>query len=165
MMQPTKQSAGILGHSIGMLVLLALQFVFGMIANLFVTIPASHPGSSGSDYLSQSASSLGWALSNSGGVIEAHAGFALLIVIGMIALFIRTLPTHKKSLIWLSLVAALAAIGAFMNGLSFVDYGHDFSSLIMALCWLVAVLSLVAVIFVLERHPATNSSHELVKNR
>lgn len=154
-MEPAKRTAGILGHSIGMLVLLALQFVFGMLANLFVTIPASHPGSSGSDYLSQSVSSLGWALSNSGGVVETHAGLGLLIVISMVALFIRTLLTRKRSLIWLSLVATLAAIGAFINGLSFVDYGYDFSSFIMALCWLIAVLSIVAVIFVLERRPAT----------
>lgn len=127
----------------GLLVGYGLQFVAGMLLNLFVTIPATHPGDSGNEYFSRSAHSLVWALSTHGGwELAFHAWLALILVLGSISLFISSLVAHHKRWIVWSLIAALFTIGAFFNGLSFVDFNHDISSLIMALCWLVAVSSL-----------------------
>jgi hypothetical protein len=39
-------------------------------------------------------------------------------------------------------VAVLYTLGAFFNGLSFVNYNQNVSSMIMATCWLVAVSAL-----------------------
>ncbi|PXA65264.1 hypothetical protein CVS29_11400 [Arthrobacter psychrochitiniphilus] len=49
---------------------------------------------------------------------------------------------------WPSGIAAVFTLAAFFNGLSFADYGEDFSSLIMASCWLIAV---ALVVFSLAR--------------
>ncbi len=78
----------------------ALQFVIGMVLNLFVTLPDKHPGANGAEYFATSLTSLGWALSFGGGwALFTHAAIAL-----------------------------------------------DFSSMIMAGCWLIAVGSLVAAV-------------------
>ena len=39
----------------------------------------------------------------------------------------------------LSVLGALAIVGAGFNGASFLDYGHAFSSLIMAALWALAL--------------------------
>jgi hypothetical protein len=40
-------------------------------------------------------------------------------------------------------MAAMTTKGALFNGLSFINYNHDISSMIMVSCWLIAVGSIV----------------------
>ena len=127
-------------QAIGLLFGYGLQFLAGMLLNLFVTIPSKHPGSSGSNYFSRSSHSLIWALSGSGGwELAVHVYLGLLLVIGSLSLFIRAVALHNKRWSIAGGVAALFTLGAFFNGLSFIDFNKDFSSMIMATCWLVAV--------------------------
>jgi hypothetical protein len=129
----------------------ALQFVIGMVLNLFVTLPDRHPGANGADYFATSLTSLGWALSFGGGwALFTHAVIALALCAGCLVLFLATLRASGRGWRWLTGIATLFAVGALFNGLSFVDYNHDFSSMIMAGCWLIAVGSLVAAVV---RHP------------
>jgi hypothetical protein len=127
-------------QSIGLLVGYVLQFLAGMSLNLFVTIPTKHPGSSGNNYASQSWHSLIWSLAGHGGWgLAFHVYLALLLVFGSISLFVFALVLHNKNWSITSGIVALFTLGAFFNGLSFIDFNKSISSMIMATCWLVAV--------------------------
>ena len=58
----------------------------------------------------------------------------------------------------MSVLGALAILGAGFNGASFVDYGHNFSSMIMAGLWALALACYIAGVFfsarLLAREPA-----------
>lgn len=135
----------------------AAEFVLGMTLNLFVTLPDSHAGTSGSGYYSQSGASLLWALEGGGGwVLFFHALVALLLLVASLVLFIRSFRSATRSWRWLSGVTFIFTFGALTNGLSFLDYGLDRSSAIMAGCWLVAIGALV---YALVRRPAPEPDH------
>src|SRR5665213_1655489 len=103
----------------GLLCGYALQFLAGMLLNLFVTIPNTHPGSTGSEYFSRSAHSLGWTLSGGGGwELAFHVYLGLLLVVGSISLFIFAMQIHNKSWSIAGGIAAVLTLGAFFNGLS-----------------------------------------------
>ncbi|MGH7237361.1 MAG: hypothetical protein ACREGF_02395 [Candidatus Saccharimonadales bacterium] len=139
------------GHALGMLTLLGLQFLAGMTLNLFIKLPAAHPGTSGGNYFASDWHSLVWALSTSGGAALAiHAYLALAIVLGCLTLLIRGLKLHDKTWAWAGGAATLFTLGALFNGLSFLDYNQDFSSMIMAVTWLAAA----ALTFGLAKSPA-----------
>lgn len=130
----------------GTVVLLSLfgvQFLAGMTLNLFVELPQTHPGSSG-EYFSRSWASLLWSLGGGAGwALLVHAWLAVLLALGTVLLFLSSLTSGGRGWRWPSATAALFTVGALFNGLSFADYGEDYSSLIMASCWLVAVAILV----------------------
>ena len=131
-------------QSIGLLIGYGLQFLAGMLLNLFVTIPTNHPGRNAADYFSGGFHGLVWALSGHGGwELSFHIYLAVLLVLGSVSLFIRAVTEHDKRWSIVGAIAALFTVGAFFNGLSFINYNHDISSMIMATCWLVAVGSLV----------------------
>ena len=135
-------------HAIGLLGLFAVQFVVGMTLNLFVSLPTSHPGTSGGEYFTRSAQSLIWAISGGGGwALAIHVLLAVVLLLGCLVLFVRSLRLKAPSFwCWMGGLASLFTLGALFNGLSFVDYDNDFSSLIMAVCWLAAVVALVAAL-------------------
>jgi hypothetical protein len=125
----------------------AVQFIAGMVLNLFVTLPDAHPGANGTEYFATSWRSLEWSLSGAGGwALFTHAAIAVLLSVGSLLFFLSTLRPGGHGWRWLTGIAALFTIGAGFNGLSFVDYDHDFSSMIMALCWLVAVGAIVTAL-------------------
>ncbi len=127
-----------------MLWLFGMQFVAGMVLNVFVTTPKHHPGTSAGDYFSRSWSSLLWALSGGGGwALLVHASIALILFLGMLTLFLRSLGPNGRGWRWALGIAAFFTLGALFNGLSFLDFNENFSSMIMASCWLVAVALLV----------------------
>lgn len=130
--------------SIGLLIGYGLQFLAGMLLNLFVTIPSKHPGKDALNYFSGGLHGLAWALTGHGGwELSIHVYLALLLVLGSIGLFIRANMLHDKGWSIVGAIAALFTIGAFFNGLSFINYNHNVSSMIMASCWLIAVGSLI----------------------
>ena len=132
-------------QAIGLLVGYALQFLVGMLLNLFVTIPDKHPGDSGSNYFARSWHSLVWTLSGHGGwTLAFHVYLGCVLALGSISLFIGALMQRSRRWSVAGGVAALFTIGAFFNGLSFIDFNKDISSMTMATCWLAAVSSLVA---------------------
>jgi hypothetical protein len=134
-------------QAIALLVAFGVQFALGMLLNLFVELPKTHPGSTGDEYFSRSFTSLGWALSGGAGpALLIHAWLALVLALGTLALFVRCLAGRVRGWRWLTGIAALFTVGAFFNGMSFVDYGEDFSSAIMAGCWLIAVSLLVTAV-------------------
>jgi hypothetical protein len=120
-------------------VLLLVQYLLGMVVNLYVDLPDHHPGAGASDYFSGAAAGLAWLISNGPAWASAHAalGMALatLALAAMVLAWRRSGTAGRAA----SVIGALAIIGAGFNGTSFLNYGHDFSSLIMAGLWALAL--------------------------
>jgi hypothetical protein len=124
-------------------VLLFAQYLLGMAVNVFVVIPAQHPGASAGDYFSGAASGLGWVIGSGPGWAAAHAAFGLALVVAGIAAVVLA-RGHGRMAVGLSLAGVLSIIGAAFNGVSFVNYGHAFSSMIMAALWALALACYIA---------------------
>jgi hypothetical protein len=120
--------------NLGACALLLIQYLLGMVVNVYVVLPGRHPGAGASDYFSGAAAGLAWVISDGPAWAAAHAAFGM-------ALAAAALAWHKRSGAGtaVSVVGALAVIGAGFNGASFVDYGHAFSSMIMAGLWALAL--------------------------
>jgi hypothetical protein len=130
----------------GLLVGYALEFFAGIALNLFVQLSGKHPGANDAAYFGGALHGLGWALSGGGWTLAFHVYLGVILVLGSVSLSIMSTLLGTKKWIIASAIAALTTIGALFNGLSFINYGHDVSSLIMASCWLAAVGSLVYVL-------------------
>jgi hypothetical protein len=119
--------------------LLLIQYLLGMVVNVYVVLPGKHPGAGASDYFSGAADGLGWVITDGPAWAAAHAllGMALAAAaLAAVALAWRQGRAANRAAV---VVGALAVIGAGFNGASFVTYGHAFSSMIMAGLWALAL--------------------------
>ena len=64
-----------------MIAALLAQFVLGMAVNLFVTIPAHHPGCSLKNYLAGPGHSVGWAITSGLLPLAAHVILGILLIV------------------------------------------------------------------------------------
>src|SRR5579884_3501726 len=71
-----------------LLMLLAAQFLIGMLVNLFVQVPAVHPGTSAPDYFTGVAQGVFWALFNAQWELLIHVVVGLLLFILSIVLLV-----------------------------------------------------------------------------
>jgi hypothetical protein len=132
--------------------LLLVQYLLGMAVNLFVALPGRHPGANASDYFTGSASGLGWVISDGPAWAAAHAAFGLVLVLAALVAIALTWGRGSRAATATSVLGALAILGAGFNGASFVDYGHNFSSMIMAGLWALALACYIAgVLFAARR--------------
>jgi hypothetical protein len=115
-------------------VLLVLaQAAIGMVVNLYVTIPRHHPGATPSNFLAGSFHSVAWAISHGAAALAIHVAFGLALVVFAIAAAWQALRTRRRVIAGWTVSGGLLIIGAGFNGASFLDFGHDVSSLVMAL--------------------------------
>ena len=122
-----------------MCLLLLVQFVLGMVVNLFVTIPAKHPGAQPADYFAGAAASIGWAIPHGGGWLAAHVALGLALIVAGIAALALAIRSRRSGPISTAAIGFAAVLGAAFNGASFLNYDHDISSLIMAVCFALAL--------------------------
>jgi hypothetical protein len=127
--------------------LLLIQYLLGMAVNLFVTLPASHPGAGAADYFTGAASGLAWVIPDGPAWAGAHAAFGLALVLAAIAAIVLSRGQPGRLPLALSVLGALSVVGAAFNGVSFLDYGHAFSSMIMAGLWALALTCYVVGLF------------------
>ena len=133
---------------------LLVQFVLGMAANLFVTIPAHHPGARPGNYLVGSGQSVGWAISSGPLALAAHATLGILLVVtGFVLIFLAASSGHREVLV-ASILGVLFILGAAFNGASFLDFNDNPSSMIMAGLFAAALACYVVVLFQLNAAPA-----------
>ena len=125
------------------LVLLAAQFLIGMLVNLFVQVPAAHPGTNAPEYFSGVAQGVVWALLHAPLWLQIHTIVGLLLFIASIVLIALAIAAHRRAWIILSIIGLLGIMAAGFNGASFMNYGHDFSSLFMSLGFLLAAIPYV----------------------
>src|ERR1700693_4645485 len=110
-------------------ILLLIQYLLGMAVNLYVILPGRHPGAGASDFFTGAAAGLSWVISQGPGWAAAHAAFGLALVVASLASIALTRRQGGRTAIVTSVLGALAIVGAGFNGVSFVNYGHDFSSM------------------------------------
>jgi hypothetical protein len=133
-----KNELRIRGQSFGLLSMLAIQFVLGMILNLFVTLPKTHPGQTG-NYFSRSVYGFEWAISNGGGIVLLlHVVVAIALLLASLSLVVRTINAKSSYWIVISIIGAIGVIVALTNGLAFIGYDSDVASFVMAIGFIVA---------------------------
>ena len=136
--------------TLGMIVALLVQFAAGMIVNLFTTIPDNHPGSQPSDYLAGSFDSIRWAITQSGlPALIFHTAWGLLLVVNGVVLIVLARRVGMRSITVAAVLGFLFIVGAGFNGASFLDFQADYSSMIMATLFGLAVLAYSVVLFLL----------------
>ncbi len=134
----------------GLFVGLLVQFVAGMLVNLFVKVPDSHAGSNPSEYFAGSFQSVVWSITGSGlPLLIFHASLGLLLVLGSLSLVFQARSARRRSVTIAAVLGFLFVLGAGFNGASFLDFHEDFSSMIMATLFALAVLCDVTILYVL----------------
>ena len=137
--------------ALGALVMVAAllaQFSLGMVVNLYVTIPAKHPGAHPTNFFTGAANSVGWAIGSGVAALAIHVVLGLVLVVtGFILISLAT--SERRGVVVASALGPLFILGAAFNGASFLSFNNDISSLIMALLFAAALACYVAVIFML----------------
>ena len=130
------------------LALLAIQFLAGMVVNLFVVVPAVHPGTSASSYFVGVAQGVAWALGNTVLALRLHVIIGLLLFLDALALLGLAIAARRRAWIVATVFGLLGIMAAGFNGASFMNYGHDFSSLFMSIGFLIAAVAYAIGIYV-----------------
>jgi hypothetical protein len=121
-------------------VLLAAQFLVGILVNLYVQIPTSHPGANAPEYFSGVVQGVAWSLLQAPLWLQLHSIVGLLLFIASLILIGFAIAARQRSWIILSVIGLFGVMAGGFNGASFMNYGHDFSSLLMSLGFLVAAI-------------------------
>jgi hypothetical protein len=112
--------------SLGILIVIVVQFALGMGVNLYVTLPAAgHPGHSS------------WF--GNGPLLALHAALGLFLMISAIVVLVRAITARNGTLIVTSAAGLVAVLLAAFFGSSFTDKLTNGYSLGMALATAVAL--------------------------
>ncbi len=119
--------------SLGAVAMLILQFILGMIYNLYGTAPTSakHIGLFSSPDLA------------------LHVIVGILLFIAAVGQLIRAIGARHQLSIWMSAVGLLAIVASGFAGLGFTGSGASGASLGMSLAFAVALASYVVLVFAL----------------
>jgi len=129
------------GQSLGLLSMLAIQFILGMILDLFVELPKQHAGTTGG-FFSRALHGFIWALSSGGGIVlTLHVLVAIGLLLGSIGLIIRSAVLGSKFWLSISIAGALGIFTALTNGLAFIGYSNDVNSFVMAIGFIVTTVA------------------------
>ena len=138
--------------------LLVIQYLLGMAVNLYVSLPGRHPGVGASNYFAGVASGLAWVIPDGPAWAAAHAAFGLALVLAAFAAIALTRRQGSRLATAMSVLGALAILGAGFNGASFLNYGHAFSSMIMAGLWALALACYITGMFLAARRLVQRSA-------
>ena len=123
--------------------ILLTQFLLGIVVNLFVDVPDTHPGAGVANYVVGAWRSIGWVLAREWPVLALHVIVGLGLVAGSLTFLIRGLLARNWGalLLWNAIGAAGAAFAA-LNGTYFVIHPKvDSASLFMAVGFAVAIVT------------------------
>jgi len=127
--------------------ILIVQFLLGMAVNLFVKIPTNHPGANPPEYFGGVATSVSWAIVHGGVWLTLHASWGLVLVLGAIGTLIQAIRFGGGSRITFAALGFIGVLGAGFNGGSFLNYNEDFSSMLMAVGFALAMSAYTAALF------------------
>jgi len=129
------------GSSFGLVAMLVIQFILGMIYNLYGTAPTSKK-------------SIGLFSSP---VIALHVILGILLFLAAVAQVIRAVGARHRLTIWLSAIGLVSIIGAGFSGLGFTGSGAASASLGMSLAFALALVCYIGLLVVLA--PAAAPAH------
>jgi uncharacterized membrane protein YoaK (UPF0700 family) len=124
---------------LGAILLALVQAGLGMVVNLYVTVPAHHPGPHSTNYFAGSLHSVAWAIAHGAAMLALHATLGLALVVFAVVTAVHALRSARRAIATWSVLAWLFVIGAGFNGASFLDFAHNLNSLLMALLALAAI--------------------------
>lgn len=126
------------------LILLAAQFLVGIVVNLYVVVPNSHPGAYPSNYFVGVMQAEIWALGHAPQWLLFHVIVGLALFLGSLIMLGLAIASRRASWIVLSIFGLIGIMGAGFNGASFMNYGgQGFSSLLMSVGFLLAAICYV----------------------
>lgn len=117
------------GTSIGLIVVLVIQFGLGAAYSLYGTMPTD-------------GKPLG--MYSDGPLLAVHATLGLIIALGSLRALMVAARSKNRGLLAATLVGVLAVFGAVAGGMAFLPHGANGASLAMALAGGVAVLAYLA---------------------
>jgi len=126
-------------RTLATLLLLVVQFLLGMGTNLFVTIPAHHPGSAASSFWGGAVESLAWSFTSGLPVLIAHVVVGLLLILSSIELVVHGLRARRAPALWLAVGGLLGIVAAAINGASFLEFQLNLNSMLMSAGFALAV--------------------------
>ncbi|HWO45525.1 MAG TPA: hypothetical protein VNO87_08055 [Methylomirabilota bacterium] len=129
------------------LVMLIAQFLLGMAVNLFVKIPTDHPGANPPEYFSGVAQSVTWAILHGNLLLAIHSGFGLVLVIAAVGTLVQAIVNRRRGIVVSAVLGFIGVLGAGFNGGSFLNYHQDFSSMLMATGFAIAVVAYSAGLY------------------
>jgi hypothetical protein len=127
-----------------LLAALALQLLLGMWVNLWVVIPSAHPGAAANSYFAGLLPATAWALDSGATMLRLHVALGIILFLGGLLALVRAVRSGDTAWVWATAIGFVAILGAAFNGLSFVNYNHNFSSYLMTVGFVIASLSYVA---------------------
>ena len=128
--------------SLGAVVMLIVQFILGMIYNLYGTAPTS-------------TKSIGLFSSPD---LALHVILGFLLLIAAIGQLVQAIGARHQLSIWLSAIGLLSIIGSGFAGLGFAGSGADGASLGMSLAFAIALVCYVVLVFALPSSAASASA-------
>ena len=128
--------------SLGAVAMLIVQFILGVIYNLYGTAPTPKK-------------SIGLFSSPD---LALHVILGILLVIAAVGQLVRAIGTRHKLAIWLSAVGLAAIVAAGFAGLGFTGSGAAGASLGMSLAFAVALGCYVVLVFALPSSASARSS-------
>ncbi|MGA8015761.1 MAG: hypothetical protein WCB85_07580 [Candidatus Dormiibacterota bacterium] len=131
--------ASVQRRSTGILIMLMIEFVLGMITNLYVTVPSSHPGAGSGPYFSGAVTSVLWSLVSGIPALVLHVVMGILLLVAAVELLVRTVRVRHAAAIGLSTLALAGIILAGFNGASFLKYQLNISSMLMSVGFALAM--------------------------
>jgi drug/metabolite transporter (DMT)-like permease len=132
------------------LLLLVIEFLFGMLVNLYVSIPSPLPGSTPSTS-GGVLYGLAWSLGQTSmPTLLLHVVVGLLLVLISLALLVFSLVARRWQWLAASLIAVAGIILATLSGTNFVESGRAVSSLVMALGFLLALTAYAVGLYVTQ---------------
>ena len=129
--------------SLVLVVMLIVQFILGMIYNLYGTVPTS-------------TKSVGLFSSPD---LALHVILGFLLLIAAIGQLVEAIGARHQLSIWLSAIGLLSILGAGFAGLGFAGSGADGASLGMSLAFATAVACYVILVFVLPSSVSAGGRH------
>jgi hypothetical protein len=126
---------------------LIVQFLLGTAVNLFVKIPTDHPGASPSEYFGGVVTSVSWAILHGGLWLALHAVWGLILVLAALGTLVQAIRLRGGGRITLAALGFVGVLGAGFNGGSFLNYHEDFSSMLMAVGFALAMSAYVALLY------------------
>lgn len=123
-----------------------VQYLLGMVLNLFVVISRHHPGASGSDYFVRAYQSVVWGLTQ-GGVLAFRIGLGIVLLLGSIRLAVATLAVAQPRVRTVGVAGSLAVLAAAFNRASFLNYNEDVNSMLMASFFAIALFCFAWTLF------------------
>ena len=125
--------------SLGVLVILVVEFGFGMYVNLYLTVPRADHGRS-----------LGTAIANGPAMLSVHAVTGLLLGLGAVAVLVQAIRARHLAIIVSSAAGLSALAAASVTGASFTSSGHPAESMGMSVLTGVALLCYAANLYLLR---------------